>query len=66
MDWIETIKQVLAIAETAALLGALILGTMATKTEKGSPDKRKYFQRSGIFIFVFLVLKVLRLYFYGE
>ena len=65
MDFITVIGYVLAFVETAALLGALVFITRATKAGKNSPDKKKQVSKSVICLVAFLVLNVLRTYVLG-
>ena len=77
MDFLTVLSYVLAVVETAALLGALVFATRAMhenklkrkQGKKGGKNSEeidktvgRYKRTAGIFLFVYLILNVLRNY----
>jgi len=65
MDWMTILTYGIALVETAALLGALIFITRASKSDKNSPEKKKQTQKAIIFIVFFLLLTTIRNTYFG-
>ena len=65
MDWMTILNYAIALVETAALLGALIFITRASKSGKNSPEKKQQTQKAIIFIVAFLVLTTIRNTYFG-
>ena len=66
MDWMTFLNYAISAVETAALLGALIFLTRATKAGKNTPEKKNKVRLSVIFLVVFLVLTTLRRSYFGS
>lgn len=60
MDFMTLVSYVLAIIETAALIGALVFVTKGMKEKKNTAARKDYYTKAGLFVTVYLVLNVLR------
>ena len=58
------LQYALAIIETAALVGVLFLLTKAIKEKKGSQARKDYFRKTLPFLLVYLVLNILRNFYF--
>lgn len=64
MDFLTVLKNTLAVLETAALIGALVISARGIR-ERGSKDTRKsLFMKAAIFLAVYLVLNTARLMYF--
>ncbi|MBR4289948.1 MAG: hypothetical protein IKT52_04820 [Oscillospiraceae bacterium] len=64
MDFMTVLTYVLAIIETGALIGGLVFLTKAIKEKKDTSTRKSRFTQGGIYIFVYLVLNMIRLFYF--
>lgn len=65
MDFLTLLTYILALVETGALVMALVYVTRAMKEKKASknkqsPARKEYYKKSLAFVFVYLILNVIR------
>ncbi len=58
----DILSKILMLVETCALVFGLIFATKAIKAKDDAIARKAHYRRAGIYIFVYLVLNVLRLY----
>ena len=60
MNFLETLKTLLMVVETGALLGALIFSAKGIKEKKNQDVRKSLLTQSAIYFVVYVVLNVLR------
>jgi hypothetical protein len=65
MDFLTVLKYVLAVVETAALIGALVFSAKGMKEHKNKEERKALLTKGGIFFAVYVVLNMIRLMYFG-
>ena len=65
MDFTTILPNVLAVVETAALIGALVFSAKGIREKKDATFRKSSMTQSGIFFFVYLVLNMIRRTYFG-
>ena len=65
MDFLTVVKEVLAVAETAALIGALVFSGKGLRERQNKESRRSLLRQGGIYFAVYIVLNMIRLMYFG-
>ena len=65
MDFLTVLKYLVAVLETGALIGALTCGTRGFRENSNSEIRKALLRQTAIYFAAFLVLKMVRFYFFG-
>ena len=61
MDFLTVLKYFLAVVETAALIGAMIMSTRGLREREDKDAKSAMLKQAAIYFFVYIALNMLRL-----
>ena len=61
MDFLTILKNVLAVVETAALIGALVMSAKGFREHKDKDARKALLTKAGAFFAVYIVLNILRM-----
>lgn len=64
MDFMTIMTNVLAVIETAALIGALVFSAKGIREKKDAAVRKSSLTQGGIFFLVYVVLNVIRLMYF--
>lgn len=64
MDFLTVLKYILAVVETGALIGALVVSAKGMKEHKNKDRRKKLLMQAAIYFAVYIALNVLRLMYF--
>ena len=65
MDFLTILKNILAVVETAALIGALVMSARGFREHKDKDARKALLQKAGVFFAVYIALNMLRINYFG-
>ena len=64
MDFLTVLKNILAVVETAALIGAMVMSTKGLRERDNKDSRRSLLTQAAIYFAVYVVLNMLRLMYF--
>lgn len=64
MNFMTVLINILAVVETAALIGAMVFGTRAIKQKKDSPERKSLLKQAAFYFGVYITLNMVRMFFF--
>jgi hypothetical protein len=66
MDFLTLLKYVLAVVETAALIGAMVFSARGFKEKKNQGARKSLLMKAAVYFAVYVVLNMVRLMYFAE